>query len=228
MRDLRWSLPVDDRTHDATELVRTWADRLQASARTGLFFANNEYDRERYQEIVAVAAEMAGLVTERAPVEIAAIWARDVGYVTPRVGVGAAIFDEQGGLLLQKRLDSGLWALPVGFCEVGETPTEGIAREVREETGLIVRPERLLGVYDCRGGPWLLHHLYNIVFWCSVQSGRLTPTTEAPVADYFHQDGLPEILGHHAQAVADAFTAWNGGSPAAAFDRFEPSTPDGD
>ena len=213
---------MNHRTHDATELLRAWADRLQASARTGLFFANNEYDRERYQEVVSIAAEMAGLATGQSAVEIEAIWARDLGYVTPRVGIGAAIFDEHGGLLLQKRLDSGLWALPVGFCEVGETPAEGIAREVREETGLIVRPARLLGVYDCRGGPWLLHHLYNIVFWCSVQGGALAPTAEAPIAEYFPRDRLPEIVGHHVQAVEDAFAAWNGGSLTAAFDRFEP------
>ena len=210
---------MDDRAHNATELLRGWADRLQASARTGLFFANNEYDRERYEQIITVAAEMAGLVIGQAPVEIRATWARDVGYVTPRVGVGAAIFDEDGRLLLQKRTDSGLWALPVGFSEVGETPAAGIAREVREETGLIVRPERLIGVYDCQRGPWLLHHLYNIVFWCSVQGGTLTPTAEAPVSEYFPRDGLPELLGHHVQAVEDAFATWNGGSPAAAFDR---------
>ena len=210
---------MDDRAHNATELLRGWADRLQASARTGLFFANNDYDRERYEQIITIVAEMAGLVTGQPPIEIEAIWARDVGYVTPRVGVGAAIFDEDGRLLLQKRTDSGLWALPVGFSEVGETPAAGIAREVREETGLIVRPERLIGVYDCQRGPWLLHHLYNIVFWCSVQGGTLTPTAEAPVSEYFSQDSLPELLGHHEQAVEDAFAAWNGGSPAAAFDR---------
>jgi ADP-ribose pyrophosphatase YjhB (NUDIX family) len=210
---------VDDRAHQATEMLRGWADRLQASARTGLFFADNEYDRERYEQIITIAAEMAALATGRSPIEIEAIWARDVGYVTPRVGVGAAIFDDGGRLLLQKRTDSGLWALPVGFSEVGETPAAGIAREVREETGLIVRPERIIGVYDCQGGPWLLHHLYNIVFWCSVQGGALVPTAEAPIADYFARDGLPKILGHHVQTVEDAFAAWNGGSPAAAFDR---------
>ena len=87
-----------------------------------------------------------------------------------------------------------------------------------------MRPERLLGVYDCQGGPWLLHHLYNIVFWCSVQGGALIPTAEAPVAEYFPQNGLPEIVEHHQRAVADAFAAWNGGSPAATFDRHEPPT----
>jgi ADP-ribose pyrophosphatase YjhB (NUDIX family) len=221
-RSLRRCLPGDDRKHADSEALRGWADRLQALARTGLFFAVNEYDRERYGALISIAAEMAGRVSGRAPVEIETIWARDVGYVTPRVGVGAAIFDERGAILLQKRLDSGLWALPVGFSEVGETPAVGIAREVHEETGLIVRPERLLGVYDCQGGPWLLHHLYNIVFWCSVQGGALVPTAEAPVAAYFREDELPEIVPHHIRPVTDAFVALNGGSPAAAFDPFKP------
>ena len=63
----RWSLPVDDRTRLDAETLRGWADRLQASARTGLFFADNEYDRERYEQVVTIAAEMAGLATGRAP-----------------------------------------------------------------------------------------------------------------------------------------------------------------
>jgi ADP-ribose pyrophosphatase YjhB (NUDIX family) len=206
-----------------TDLLRGWADRLQASARTGLHFAGNDYDRERYHELIAIAAEMAARLTARPSVEIEAIWARDTGYVTPRVGVGAAIFNDDGQILLQKRTDSGLWALPVGFCEVGETPAEGIAREVHEETGLIVRPDRLIGVYDCRGGPWLLHHLYNIVFWCSIQGGALTPTDEAPVSEYFPPTDLPVLLDHHSQAIADAFSAQQGGCLMAAYDRLPDS-----
>ncbi|MDP8923249.1 MAG: NUDIX hydrolase N-terminal domain-containing protein [Chloroflexota bacterium] len=212
---------MDHHAHGDTERLRGWADRLQATARTGLFFAGNDYDRERYREIISIAAELAGLVTGRNPVDIQRIWACDTGYVTPRVGVGAAIFNAGGEILLLQRPESGLWGLPVGFSEVGETPAEGIAREVREETGLLVRPERLLGVYDCRGGPWLLHHLYNIVFWCTVQGGVLTPTAEAPIAGYFGPGGLPELVPHHAPSIMDAFAAQKGGATDAAFDRFE-------
>jgi ADP-ribose pyrophosphatase YjhB (NUDIX family) len=217
---------VDDRPHtDATltaERLRAWADRLQAQARTGLFFAGNAYDRERYQAIIGIAAEMAGLLTGRERVDVEAAWARDPGYVTPRVGAGAAIFDEHGAILLQKRTDSGLWALPVGFSEVGETPAAGIAREVFEECGLRIRPERIVGVYDCQGGPWLLHHLYNIVFWCSVVGGTLVPTAEAPISRHFARDALPELQGHHVRPIMDAFAMYEGGSTSARFDRYEP------
>jgi len=208
----------------ADQLAR-WADRLQATARTGLFFATNDYDRERYQEIIALAAEMAGLLTDRPAPEFQTRWAGDVGYVTPRVGVGAAIFDAEGRILLLQRPESlpehPVWGLPVGWSEVGETPAEGIRREVREETGLIVRVDRLLGVYDCRG-PGILHHLYNLVFACTVLAGTLTPTAEAPVGGYFCRDTLPDVLPHHAPSIADAFAARHDGWTGTYFDREPP------
>jgi ADP-ribose pyrophosphatase YjhB (NUDIX family) len=204
---------------DVEHLVN-WADRLQSLARTGLFFAQTDYDRERYQQIAEIAAEMAGLLTDRSPLEFQTLWANDPGYATPRVGVGGAIFDERGQILLLERLgaEAGLWSLPVGFSEVGETPAEGIARELHEETGLLVSVDRLLGVYDSRG-PTLLHHLYSVIFLCSIQGGTLTATAEAPVSGYFSRDALPPLLPHHVRPVMDAFTAHHDGWSGAAFDR---------
>jgi ADP-ribose pyrophosphatase YjhB (NUDIX family) len=213
---------MDKRTQVGLEQLVAWADRLQAMARTGLFFAGNEYDRERYQAIMGIAAEMAGLLTDRPPLDFHAIWSGDIGYVTPRVGVGAAIFNQRGEILLLQRTESRdghpYWGLPVGWSEVGETPAEGIAREVREETSLIVHVDRLLGVYDCRG-PLVLHHAYSIAFLCTVTSGVLTPTDEAPVGGYFARDALPMLLHHHVRMVADAFAASDGTLAGAAFDR---------
>jgi ADP-ribose pyrophosphatase YjhB (NUDIX family) len=202
----------------AVEKLVGWADRLQALARTGLFFAPTDYDRERYQEMIAIAAEMTGLLAGREPLELQTLWSGDMGYVTPRVGVGAIIFDERGDMLLLQRPESGLWGMPVGFSEVGETPAQGLAREVREETTLEVRVDRLLGVYDCRG-PTMLHHLYNVVFCCTVLGGTLTPTAEAPVGGYFSRDAMPELVPHHAPSIMDGFAAHHDGWAGAAFDR---------
>ncbi len=201
-----------------SESLSVWADRLQALSRTGLFYANNDNDRERYQHILAIAAEMASSTIKLTPVELKSLWLADPGHVTPRVGIGAVIFDESGKLLLLKRPESSYWALPVGFSEVGETPAQGIAREVREETGLVIHANRILGVYDCRGSA-LLHQLYNIVFWCAVDGGELTKTAEAPDHGYFDRAMLPALLPHHCRSVADAFAAWHDGWSETAFDR---------
>jgi 8-oxo-dGTP pyrophosphatase MutT (NUDIX family) len=64
--------------------------------------------------------------------------------------VGALVFDAQGQVLLQQRSDNGRWSAPVGGMDPGETPADATVREVWEETGVLVEPVRVLGVY---GGP---------------------------------------------------------------------------
>src|ERR671937_1143499 len=65
-----------------------------------------------------------------------------------RLGCSAAIFDAQGRILLTRRADNGRWCLPGGRMESGESVAEACEREVFEETGLIVRVKRLVGVYS--------------------------------------------------------------------------------
>ena len=65
-----------------------------------------------------------------------------------RPSVSAVIFDRRRRLLLQQRSDGGQWGLPGGSVEIGESVTDAVAREVREETGLTVTPRRLIGVYS--------------------------------------------------------------------------------
>jgi ADP-ribose pyrophosphatase YjhB (NUDIX family) len=59
----------------------------------------------------------------------------------------AVVVDQAGKLILQRRADNDLWALPGGAMEIGESVAEAVVREVREETGLDVRPEYVIGVY---------------------------------------------------------------------------------
>ncbi len=208
---------ADQTPSDSSAVLARWTDQLQALARTGLFYASNDFDRERYRQILAIASEMPSSLTGLAATTVREEWAKDGGHVTPKVGVGAAIFDDDGKLLLLQRPESGRWSLPVGFCEVGETAASGIAREVREETGLLGRARRLLGVYD-RPAAAGLHHLYNLVFWCVVEGGTLTRTAEAPDLGYFSRDTLPSLVPHHQKAIADAFAMWHDGWRGPAFD----------
>lgn len=61
---------------------------------------------------------------------------------------GGCLFNEQGEVLLQRRGDSNTWGFPGGAVEIGETPEQAAVREVKEETGLDVEIEKLLGVYS--------------------------------------------------------------------------------
>jgi len=105
------------------------------------------------------------------------------------IGAFATIWDPAGRALLLHRPDMDAWNLPGGRVEAGESPWEACIREVREETGLIVRVERLTGVYA-------KPHKDEIVlnFDCVITGGRLRSTDEADAARYFPLDALPDTL----------------------------------
>jgi hypothetical protein len=105
------------------------ARRLHALARTGLHFCGNEYDRQRYEEIERIAAE---LLAGHDPADrdaLLALWRGETGYVTPKVEVRGATFRD-GRVLLMRETADGRWTLPGGWADVGESAGEAVAREV--------------------------------------------------------------------------------------------------
>jgi ADP-ribose pyrophosphatase YjhB (NUDIX family) len=128
-----------------------------------------------------------------------------------RPGVSAVIFDRRGRLLLQQRSDGGQWGLPGGSVEIGESVRDAIAREVLEETGLIVTVRRLIGVYSAPaiqvvrypdGNVW---HYVSVSFECSVRGGSLKTCDETLALDYFPLRRLPStLLSHHRVRIRDA------------------------
>lgn len=201
------------------ERLAVWADELRAMAALGQQYGHDAYDLARYRRIQEIAehllAGLSGLDVAAARAALSA----DIGYVTVKVGVAAAVFDAAGRLLLVRRRDNGLWAMPGGWADVGDTPAAMAAREVWEETGLQVRVERLLGLYDSRarrfGHP---HHLYHVVFLCAPEGGTVQTTPETLGADWFTADTLPPLSPGHADPVYDAFRARDDPSVPAAFD----------
>ncbi len=114
-------------------------------------------------------------------------------------GVSALVRDAGGRILLMHRADDGRWGLPAGAVDPGESPAEAVVREVREETGLIVRPTRVAGVF---GGARFRHRYGNgdeveytvIVFDCEITGGELAPRDgEALELRYFTPDEMPAL-----------------------------------
>jgi ADP-ribose pyrophosphatase YjhB (NUDIX family) len=197
-----------DEPLDMTVTLAAWADELRAMAAIGLLYATDPYDRERYVRIQQIADTMIARLTDRAMEEIRTLSAADVGYVTVKVGVAAATFDPAGRLLLVRRRDNGLWAMPGGWADVGDTPAEITAREVLEETRLAVSVDRLLGVYDSRKRNFRHpHHFYHLVFLCTRLAGTPVRTDETLDVAWFAADALPELSPGHLDPVRDAFRA---------------------
>ena len=129
-----------------------------------------------------------------------------------RLGCSAAIFDEQGRILLTKRSDNGQWCLPGGAVDPGETVAEACEREVWEETGLRVHVKRLIGIYSYSDQlvVYLDGNKVQVValhFEVEVTSGEAGLSNEVSDFGYFtigEMDGL-EFLGRHKERILDTF-----------------------
>ena len=195
----------------ADSQIASIADELRAIAGNGLHYGRDPYDLERYRRLRELAASLLHLVDERSIVELERIFHEDVETHTPIVAVDGAVFDSDGRLLLAQRADSGLWCMPGGASDVGESPSAGAVREVREETGLEVRANRVIGVFDNRSFdlPSIARHAYYVVFECEVLGGTLTPSIETTDFVWVTEEealGVP-LFRSHKKKVPAAFAA---------------------
>jgi|SRR5271170_3856460 len=130
------------------------AQRLQALAQAGLAYASSVYDRERYEEIRAISVRLLQELTEEPLERIIRVFADEDGYQTPKVDIPTVVVrDGREILLVSEKGDKGRWTLPDGWADVGYTPFGVPAKEVHEETVLIVRPMRLLALFDKKMHP---------------------------------------------------------------------------
>jgi len=172
-----------------------WAKRLQAVAQNGLTFTENHFDIERYAQIRQIAAEMLADKTGVKTQDVLDLFVREKDYATPKVDVRGAAFRE-GRILLVKECSDGKWALPGGWADVGESPSESVEREVWEESGFTVKAERLAAVYDRSKHPHrpLMHyHVYKLFFICEITGGEPTTSNETEEVAFFDESSLPEL-----------------------------------
>ncbi len=171
--------------------------RLQALAQTGLVYCQNDYDRERYEEIQAIIQNMLASMSH-APVEqIIQLFPAENAYPTPKVDIRAIILQGTDELLMvQEKMDYNRWTVPGGWADIGYTPFEVAEKEVREETGLDVRATRLLAVFDKKRHdhplqPW---YVYKLFVLCEATGGRLlSETTETSGIAWVKKDTLSTL-----------------------------------
>ncbi len=215
----------DARPVSASDLLR-WSEALSGIARTGLGFTDNLYERERFEEVLRVAADirvaasLRGLNADRSHEVDSEIlieeWLAQVGrgvegYVTPKVAVGAVVGNERGEILLVQRADSAVWLYPTGWADVGYSASEVAVKEVLEETGIQVEPLRLIALLDGLRLGFTRIPLYSLVFHCRMVGGRLQcHPLECLDAGWYAEDGLPQPLAGDARWTAHAFRAIRG------------------
>jgi ADP-ribose pyrophosphatase YjhB (NUDIX family) len=171
-----------------------WAREIQALAQTGYYYALNDYQRQRYDRLIEIAAEIVGEHTTLDYGQILDAFRTSIGYATPRVDVRGAVFQDQRLLLVHERMDGG-WTMPGGWADVGEIPSKAAEREVLEEAGFEVEATKVVGVYDAnRFGTLELFHAYKIVFLCDFIGGEAKASVETSEVEFFGKNELPEVL----------------------------------
>ena len=166
------------------------ADEMRAAANLGLQFAENPYDKERYERVLSASA---------------------------------AVFRD-GGILLIRREDSGLWALPGGLADVGETLADAAQRELWEEAEVRGKATRLLGIWDSR----LIRgqtkaQMYFAVFLVAVEEGEPQSGPETTDVGFFAEGELPELHPGHDVVVPLAFKLTREELPVPYFDSGDPA-----
>lgn len=170
-----------------------WAIELQSLAQAGLTYGKDIYDRERYERIRQISAEIISEMSDIPTEKVKDIFCNETGYQTPKLDTRAAIFENGKILLVQE--NNGKWSLPGGWCDVNVSVAENTVKEVREEAGLDVVAESIIAIQD-RAKHNLPHYAYGIckVFvLCSATGGSFQENSETTGFDYFYEWELPEL-----------------------------------
>jgi len=216
--------PTPDDTVTQADLLR-WSETLAGIARTGLGFTESLYEQERFEEVLAVAADIsvaAGLTVDAG--DVVNEWLRQVGegvagYVTPKVAIAAVVGNDEGDILLVQRADSGVWLYPTGWADVGYSVSEVVVKEVHEETGIECEPLRLLAVLDGLRLGFTRVPMHLLMFHCAATGGELRRhPLECAAVGWFSEDNLPWPLAGAGFWTPLAFAALRGEEVAVHFD----------
>jgi 8-oxo-dGTP pyrophosphatase MutT (NUDIX family) len=155
-------------------------DELRSIAQLGINYAKDPFDLERYHRLLQLAAyyysEITGLPSE----EIKARFSKELGYITPKIGVNGALFNGKGQLLFEQRSDDGLWGIPSGWVDVGEGPETALKREFMEEANLVIEPVGIIKFYTRLPGEYNQPHTsVHILYYCKYMSGDLKKSHES-------------------------------------------------
>ena len=195
------------------------ADELRGVASLGLHYAENPYDKERYEQVLRGSARLVAALEHRPAEEVLEQYEDNLSHMSRLIGAEAAVFRD-GRILLIRREDDGRWAMPGGAAEVGETLAESAERELREEAGVAGHAAQLLGIFDSRlWGSLIKSQVYNSVFLVDdAPSSAPVAGPETTDVGFFAEDELPDLSPGHHRRVPITFRLALGELPVPYFD----------
>lgn len=171
-----------------------WVQRLQTITQAGLTYARDPYDRQRYEQLQELAAEIAASIAPQADAPWLETIRAEKGYATPKLDVRAVV-EQNGKLLFMRESHDQLWSLPGGWADIGESPSQIAEREVLEETGFVVQASKLLAVYDKarHAHPPEFWYCYKLFVRCELRGGAATRGIETLDTGFFGVNEIPPL-----------------------------------
>ena len=171
-----------------------WTQRLAAIAQSGLTYARDPFDIERYEALRKLAADVVAEHTGWPAIDIDRYFGQEAGYATPKIDVRGVVFRDGMILLVRERSDGG-WTLPGGWADVLDTPSTAIEREIREESGYEARSSKILAVFDRNRHPHppQAFHVWKVFIRCAITGGAPRDSIETDGVAFFARDALPEL-----------------------------------
>lgn len=155
-------------------------EQIRSIAQLGLCYAKDPHDYERYENLLKLASNEYSQICDIEEKIIIERFKKELGYITPKIGVNGVIFSQDEKILLERRADDKLWGIPGGWAETGESPQESIKREIYEETGLNVEVKEIIDIFTRIPGDFGQPHTsYHILFYCKVIGGSLKTSFES-------------------------------------------------
>ena len=170
-----------------------WIVELQSLAQAGLTYGKDAYDRERYERIREISAQMMAHQTDLTVEKVKDLFCNEIGYQTPKLDTRAAIFENDKILLVRE--NNGKWSLPGGWVDVNVSVKENTIKEVKEEAGLDVTADKIIAVQDRakHNLPVYAYGVCKIFVLCSVIGGQFEENIETTGFCYFDEDHLPAL-----------------------------------
>lgn len=178
---------------DRNEKWLQWAVELQSLAQAGLYYGRDVYDKERYERIREISAEMINEKSDIGLEKVRDLFCCETGYQTPKLDTRAAIFRD-GKILLVKE-NNGKWSMPGGWVDVDVSVKENTVKEVKEEAGLDVTADLVIAIQDRdkHNLPVYAYKVCKVFVLCSVLGGEFKKNIETVDSGYFGLDELPEL-----------------------------------
>lgn len=197
---------------DKKEKWLEWAMEIQSIAQAGLTYGHDEFDKERYERLREISAEILAYKTDMTVEKVKNLFCNETGYQTPKVDTRAAVFENGKILLVHEK--NGRWSLPGGWCDVDQSVAENTVKETVEEAGLEVKPTKLIAVQDRNkhNTPVYAYGVVKIFVMCTLIGGSFVENIETTETKYFARNEIPENLANEKvtrEQIEMCFDAYN-------------------